>query len=155
MDTPNILFSIWQGLHIRLPGNNSSFIVKQIYNVLLNSGFLLLSYIFGRIMAVVKLSGPDSLYGNAKNLFKEYPELQIVTFGHTHDPEQFNREGKLYFNTGTWIPVYEISSADVRLDKTYTYLFIQHNGDHLITNELMRWNDDASRCDPLVLRDKK
>lgn len=150
------VYAIWQGLHIRLPGNTSSFLVRQLYNVLLNSGFLFLSYIFGRIMVVAKLSGTPSLYDNARNIFETLPDLRIVTFGHTHDPEQFNRKGQYYFNTGTWIPVYEISAADVRLDKTYTYLHIRQDSEgNPLPDDLMRWNDDASRVDPLVLRDKK
>lgn len=150
------IYAIWQGFHIRLPGNNSSFIVRQLYNVLLNSGFLVLSYIFGRIMVLVKLSGPASLYGNALDVFGEVRGLQVVTFGHTHNPEQFDKNGKSYFNTGTWIPVFEIAVADVRLDKTYTYLHLRQDGNgNPVPEALMRWNDDASRPDPLILKDKK
>lgn len=150
------IYAIWKGIHINLQGGQEPFWIKELLNLLKNSAYLFLSYIFGRLLVMVKLSGPESLSGNAEDIFKEYPEVQIVTFGHTHDPEQTKQKEQLYFNTGTWIPVYEISAADVRLDKTYTYLHISHDDEgKIIPQDLMRWNDDASRADPLVLTDKK
>ena len=70
-------------------------------------------------------------------------------------PEQKKSEGKSYYNTGTWIPVYELDAANVRLDKTYTFLQLSKNGSGVIQTEgLMRWNDDAGRTDAMELRDK-
>jgi hypothetical protein len=50
--------------------------------------------------------------------------------------------------------VFETSSADVRMDKTYTFLEIQNNG-VLKPQPLKRWNDDAQRDEFLSLNDKK
>ena len=52
------------------------------------------------------------------------------------------------------MPIYELDAADVRLDKTFTFLHIAYdtNG-NIKQTELQRWNDDASRDEPLVLVD--
>lgn len=135
---------------------------QQIFSELKNLLFLSLSYFLGRLFAMLQLSSPSTLSPNAQRIFTENPEFQLVTFGHTHNPEQLNIEmgrgsvGKRYSNTGTWIPVYEMDAADVRLDKTYTFLHLEydHTG-NIKTTDLFRWNDDALRIDPLVLVDLK
>jgi UDP-2,3-diacylglucosamine pyrophosphatase LpxH len=134
---------------------------QSILSELKNLLFLSLSYFIGRLFAMLQLSAPTTLFPNASRIFSENPQLQLVTFGHTHDPEQINAGNgmdhrKRYCNTGTWIPVYEMDAADVRLDRTYTFLHIGKDATgNLTPSELFRWNDDALREDPLVLVDKK
>ena len=87
---------------------------------------------------------------------EQHPKVEAVLFGHTHNPEQKEIEkGKWYFNTGTWIPVFETSSADIREDKTYTFIHIDCGATPLCTKRLERWNDDAQRIDAMTLTDKK
>jgi hypothetical protein len=90
--------------------------------------------------------------------------VEAVLFGHTHDPEQNNLVGKdgdsnrkhqWYFNTGTWIPVFETSSANVRLDKTYTFITVDLTEEQPCRERLQRWNDDAERVDTMIINDKK
>ena len=77
-----------------------------------------------------------------------------MTFGHTHNPEQKKSSGKSYYNTGTWIPVYELNAANVRLDKTYTFLQLAKDlSGNIQTQGLMRWNDEAGRAEGMQLRD--
>lgn len=146
-------FAIWQQRGLFKGDGEPSFIVNQVLMVLRNFGFLFLSYIFGRLLAMARLSAPKSLFPFAKTILDENKSLEIITFGHSHTPEQCNYSNRWYFNTGTWMPVYDISMADVRLDKTFTYLYIQqnHNGE-IISKELMRWNDDALRPENMVLK---
>jgi len=140
---------------------SSSQLWQAVFSELKNLLLLLFSYFIGRLFSMLQLSSPTSLYPNASRIFKERPYLQLVTFGHTHDPEQISTEDnpgkeKRYCNTGTWIPVYEMDAADVRLDRTYTFLHLEKDVDgHLKTPDLLRWNDDALREDPLTLVDKK
>jgi hypothetical protein len=80
--------------------------------------------------------------------------------GHTHNPgEYFLPESTTrFYNTGTWIPVIETSSAEVREDRMYTFLHLQREGDRLQTAEgglLQRWNDDAGRAEPQLLIERK
>ena len=71
-----------------------------------------------------------------------------MTFGHTHNPDQLGVDGRRYCNTGTWIPVVEISTTELREDRTYTFLEIDR-GANGGPAHLQRWNDDAGRADLL------
>jgi hypothetical protein len=138
-------------------GSSTPSLWQAVLSELKNLLFLALSYFIGRLFSMLQLSAPTTLFPDAGKIFVDRPQLQLVTFGHTHDPEQINTEdGKRYCNTGTWIPVYEMDAADVRLDRTYTFLHIEKDdaGD-IRPPSLFRWNDDALREDPLVLTDKK
>ena len=144
-------YAVWQSWPKQAIKNDPPFLIAQGLNVVKNFGFLFLSYVFGRIMEMLSLKDSGSLLKSAKPYLEKF---QVVTFGHTHNPEQRNESNKWFFNTGTWIPVFETSSADVRMDKTYTFLEIQNNG-LLHPVPLKRWNDDAGRDEFLGLNDKQ
>jgi hypothetical protein len=83
-----------------------------------------LSYILGRIMAMAGRKAP-SLSVYAKNIIEIKPSVDTVLLSHTHDPEQKKIiDNKRNFNTGTWIPIFEISPTDVRLYKTFTLIAV-------------------------------
>jgi UDP-2,3-diacylglucosamine pyrophosphatase LpxH len=152
------IFGIFETYHhplqIKPAGSNPSFFSEYILPQLKNVLFLSLSYFLARLFSILSLSAPSSLYPDAQIIFDAYAEIDQVTFGHTHDPEQKRSGGKSYYNTGTWIPVYELDAADVRLDRTYTFLhFKKREMGVLETEGLMRWNDDAGRSDKMELRD--
>jgi UDP-2,3-diacylglucosamine pyrophosphatase LpxH len=111
-----------------------------------------LSYFLARIVAYLQLREPSDLDEPARELLREHSRYRLATFGHTHNPTQSNLGKSRYCNTGTWIPVIEISTADVREDRTYTFLELRF-GPGGLTGEpfLQRWNDDAGRADPLVV----
>ncbi len=146
-------FAIYKSLPAHAPQQAApSWVVQQILSVGKNLGFLFLSYIFGRIMTLVKLKEPGGFIPDAKKILDRNTNLQVVTFGHTHNPEQLKNGTQWYFNTGTWIPIFEVSSADVRMDKTYTFLHLAYDeAGALIIRPLQRWNDDALRNDDLSL----
>jgi len=149
-------YAIYTNRGIFSGNGNTSFIGRQIITIGKNFGFLFLSYILGRIVSMVRLSPPHSLYPFAKDILYNKPDIQIVTFGHTHNPEQFNHFNRWYFNTGTWMPVYDVSMADVRIEKTFTFLHIKHDVTGKInSNELLRWNDDGMRPELMILRERK
>jgi UDP-2,3-diacylglucosamine pyrophosphatase LpxH len=151
------VFAIYKSLPQALPAHkNTSWLLQQILNSGKNLGLLLLSYVFGRIMTFIKLRGPDSFAANAEDIFKKNNQLQVVTFGHTHNAEQKVMRGKWYFNTGTWMPVFETSSANIRIDKTYTFLQLEQGQNGTLKHQsLQRWNDDALRDDNLSLIENK
>jgi UDP-2,3-diacylglucosamine pyrophosphatase LpxH len=149
------IYALWQTIKGSSSGEAPTGIVAQGLNILKNFGFLFLSYIFGRIMAMAGLKAPPSLSVHAKDIMEKNPDVEAVIFGHTHDPEQKHLgDGKWYFNTGTWIPIFETSSADVRLDKTYTFIAVNCNQQPVCKERLQRWNDDAERIDAMTLNDK-
>jgi UDP-2,3-diacylglucosamine pyrophosphatase LpxH len=153
-------FAMYETYHHRpalLPSTTSkgsmiwSYILPQLKNLV----FLSFSYFTGRIFSFFSLSAPTSFYPAAQIILDAYPEVEIVSFGHTHDPEQKKSGVKAYYNTGTWIPVYQLDASNVRLDKTYTFLQIfKDDSGNIRTNGLMRWNDDAGRPDAMQLRDE-
>ena len=155
------VFAIYETIHHQSVSPSSttsktSFIWSYILPQLKNLVFLSLSYFLGRLFSIFSLSAPTSFYPDAQVIFDAWSEVEIVSFGHTHNPEQKKSGMKGYYNTGTWIPVYELDAADVRLDKTYTFLQLSKDrSGKMQTNGLMRWNDDAGRSDPMELRDKK
>ena len=155
------IFAIWQGWNTALfkaaiAQKNTSFIVQQLLGILKNAGFLFLSYIFGRILVFARLKASYSFYPQALNILMQNPGWEIATFGHTHNPEQQYDQDTHYYNTGTWIPVYQSTSADVRLDKTFTFLHIARDAaGQPLPHPLQRWNDDALRSEPMILTEKK
>jgi len=133
-------------------------ILATILSTVENLAFLILSYFLSRLFSMLQLSSPGSLFKNAQAAFDKYPGVEVATFGHTHDPEQKDngRKSRRYYNTGTWIPVFETDAADIRPDKTYTYLHLVKDSEKAIAETcLMRWNDDAGRSDEMILMDRK
>jgi UDP-2,3-diacylglucosamine pyrophosphatase LpxH len=154
------VFALYKGFPhgIHLQSSSSQPIWQGIFSELKNLLLLVLSYVFGRLLAWWQLSSPTSLYPNAQHIMDQDPSIQLVTFGHTHDPEQKTSDSPSgrYLNTGTWIPVYEIDASDVRLDRTYTFIHLEKDeSGNIKPADLLRWNDDAMRDDPLILMDIK
>lgn len=132
-----------------------SFLSGQVKNV----GFLFLSYLLSRAVAWFQLDEPSSLDSYAKERFHN-TDYKIMTMGHTHNPGEYLFDGgQRFYNTGTWIPIIEISTADVREDKTYTFLHLPRNSEGKlqppVDGLLQRWNDDAVRADTQVLVERK
>ncbi|MFY7828466.1 MAG: hypothetical protein ACOVQ4_15160 [Flectobacillus sp.] len=117
-----------------------------------NLGTLVLSYIIGQFVGIFNLKEPDDLSQEAPRIFKKYPELEVITMGHTHNPMQIFHENKAFFNSGTWIPIVEQSVGNLKEDKTYNYLEINFLEEYLFSKDsLKRWNDDAQRPEGLYL----
>jgi UDP-2,3-diacylglucosamine pyrophosphatase LpxH len=149
------IYKTWHHTSHPAPATHPSLIQIYILPQLKNVALLSLSYFFGRVFSMLSLSAPTSFYPSAKKIFGDYRGIEFVTFGHTHDPEQKKSDGQAYYNTGTWIPVYELDAANVRLDKTYTFLqFFHDDTGNMQTSGLMRWNDDAGRTELMELRDR-
>ncbi|WP_426672144.1 hypothetical protein ACPPVU_13035 [Mucilaginibacter sp. McL0603] len=118
-------------------------------------GVLVASYLLTRMVGWFQLTEPDSLASCAgKRLGDE--QFKVMTMGHTHNPgEYILKNGARFYNTGTWIPVIEISNASVRDNYSYTFLHLKNGlGDELEPANgglLQRWNDEAERVDPQLL----
>ncbi|MEO8398497.1 MAG: hypothetical protein ABI550_01650 [Ignavibacteriaceae bacterium] len=162
---PIVLFVVisWDFISPLFSGSNPAkestgifgLILEQGTNLLGNLGTLFLSYLFARIAAYFQLEEPSSLSNFGEEIFAKRPDLKIMTVGHTHNPDQFFKNNKKFFNTGTWIPIVETSSAEIRQDKTYTFLNVDSDIEgNLKVLPLQRWNDDACRADFIELIDK-
>ncbi len=141
---------------------NTSDVVTFIVNQMKSFGMLLLSYLLARLVAWLQLNEPSSLNEYAKIRF-EGTNYKIITMGHTHNPGEFifncDKGYRRFYNTGTWIPVIETSTAEIREDKTYTFLHLtrDENGDLYPSNNglLQRWDDEAGRSEPQLLVERK
>ncbi len=134
----------------------------KVLEFAINLILLIPSYFLSRLVAWFHLSEPSSLDKFAK-LRLEGTNYKIITMGHTHNPGEYlfkiNNDNKRFYNTGTWIPVIETSTAEVREDKTYTFLHLIRDASGKLkpanNNLLQRWNDDAARADLQVLVERK
>ncbi|MGH9763294.1 MAG: hypothetical protein ACREDR_46640, partial [Blastocatellia bacterium] len=103
-------------------------------------------------LTYAQLSEPDSLAKFARHQFTEHSTYRLITFGHTHNPDQFRKGERWFYNTGTWIPIIETSATNVRSERTFTFIHLTHDSDgKLQPGVLMRWDDQAQRSDPMVL----
>lgn len=124
------------------------------------------SYFLSRAVAWLQLKEPTSLEKYARIRFAG-TKYRIITMGHTHNPGAFDmhlmHNGKkierMFYNTGTWIPVIESSTAEVRSDRTFTFLHLERDEygslQPAMGGLLLRWNDDANRADPQVVMERK
>jgi predicted phosphodiesterase len=146
--------SIWGAIksgNIHIPELNS-----WIITPLKALAWGILSYFFVKIVAYFQLAEPEYLNEDAKKVMDAHPEYRFVIMGHTHNPDQFEYKGSWFYNTGTWIPIIEITNSDIRWDKTFTFIhLVKDNAGGYKSSVLQRWNDDGSRFDPVVLINKK
>jgi UDP-2,3-diacylglucosamine pyrophosphatase LpxH len=118
-------------------------------------------YFIMKFVSWAQLSEPGYLRDDALTLGSNMRGYAFLVMGHTHNPEQYEfarSDGSIfhYFNTGTWIPIVETSSAEVREDKTYTYLHFVPTRDatgnyEFTADAIRRWDDEALRDEPLRL----
>ncbi|GIV60542.1 MAG: hypothetical protein KatS3mg043_1631 [Rhodothermaceae bacterium] len=132
-----------------------SFILRRVTGALQTLLWPILSYFLARIVAYLQLEEPPSLNAFARQRFDTLPDCRLITFGHTHNPDQFEHAGRWFYNTGTWVPVIEQSSAEVRFDRTFTFLHLQHAHGRLQPGRLQRWDDAAGRPAPMIIVKKK
>jgi len=124
--------------------------------VLKDTGVLFIGYVLSRLVAYFQLAEPDDLAEPAEKKMTDYPGCTLVTFGHTHNPEQRRIGDRWYINSGTWIPIIESSSGALRADKTYALMYLEREEDgRLAVRPLQRWNDDAGRIEELVIVERK
>lgn len=110
------------------------------------------AYLLSRIVAYFQLSEPSSLAVPAMKIFEGHPEYKLSTMGHTHNPDQRVKDGRWFYNTGTWIPIVELDTAQIRGDKTYTFLhFRRDQAGELLPTMVERWDDEAERAEALVI----
>jgi len=109
-------------------------------------------YFLIQALTYAQLKEPDSLSQFALRRMDENAGYRLITFGHTHNPDQVENDGRWFYNTGTWIPVVESSSADIRQDQTFTFLLLAPDSSgRLQSATLQRWNDDGGRPEQVVL----
>ena len=131
-------------------------ILQAAMKTLGSAGSLILSYFLARLVGWLQLTEPSSLDDYARHVCRlSHRVYPVMSMGHTHNPSACDPgTSAVFFNTGTWIPVIETSTLDVREDKMYTFLHLVRDSNGrlvVVPNQLERWNDDAGRADPQLL----
>ena len=121
---------------------NTTIELPTLVQHILTLGF---SYLFSRIIAFFHLSEPSYLDDIAKKLFKKNKSFRYFAMGHTHNPDIYNVGEQWYYNTGTWIPIVEADSEDLRHDKTYLFTHFEYKDGLHSPAIIYQWNDDSGR----------
>ncbi len=158
-----VLIRYWTDINALIAGFHSptapgvpGLVLNQISALAQSTLALVFSYVLARLVAFFQLDEPVTLASFARSCFDVSPRCRFVTFGHTHDPEQFREGDRWYHNTGTWIPIIDVDSAEIREDKTYTFLRYSRGADgRFAETTLHRWDDESGRPQQLVLLTKK
>jgi len=91
---------------------------------------------------------------------KEYLEdagidVQIIVFGHTHDPDIRGVDEECsYFNTGTWTTVFSEEERIIREAKQFAFVWIEEI-DGKPQAKLRRWNYSLREPEKLILFERK
>jgi hypothetical protein len=145
------MFGVHLGPVLTTPPKPHGFLHNTVFNSLTSLGGMVFSYVLARFVSWLNLVEPSDLTKFARKKFAEKRKDRLITFGHTHNPDQFRQGEQRFFNTGTWIPIAEISSAALREDKTYTFLHLRPDGNGRLSGALCRWNDDSGRVEGAVV----
>jgi UDP-2,3-diacylglucosamine pyrophosphatase LpxH len=145
------MFNIGLDLDPQASSEPHSIFYKPVLNGLTSLGGMILSYVLARLVSWLNLVEPIELTEYARKKLAEMHQYRLITFGHTHNPDQFRDGERWFYNTGTWIPIVEISSASVRSDKTYTFLHLKPDVDGRLVGALRRWDDTAGRVEGVVI----
>jgi len=154
-----VVFIIWlilgmfdHGLDLlTTPSQPQSFLHKTVSTVLTSIASLVISYALARVVGRLNLVEPGDLTKYAREKLAEKSSYRLATFGHTHNPDQFRENRRWFFNTGTWIPIFEMSSAELRVDKTYSFLHLEPDAAGKLAGILKRWEDGAGRAEPAIV----
>jgi hypothetical protein len=157
---PLLVLIIWIGISIWISIRSGDLNLPDLKGWMITPlktlAWAIISYFFVKITAWFQLNEPGDLNDEAKKIIDEHPQYGVVIFGHTHNPDQFEYGKSWFFNTGTWIPIVEVSNAEIRWDKTFSFVHLSSdNSGSYIATGLQRWNDDSGRIEKLVLINKK
>ncbi|HLF84161.1 MAG TPA: hypothetical protein VI837_08310 [Blastocatellia bacterium] len=124
----------------------------RIVRIVQWAAWLALTYGVIQLLAHAQLKEPDSLASVAREKFASNERYRLITFGHTHNPDQFEERRRWFYNTGTWIPIVETTAADIRSENTFMFLHLVSNASgRLEPGILQHWDDAAGRPEPMVL----
>jgi hypothetical protein len=99
-----------------------------------------------RLRDIPEAATPDP-YSRAQRI-ADLMEVKHVVMGHTHlaDLRPLTQTGGFYANAGTWTAL--SASLDFLQPRSRRFCFVRIRGSDL---ELLRWNDEASRFDPVLV----
>jgi len=77
----------------------------------------------------------------AQRLFKNDPTLRVLIMGHTHTEmvRTYGRGERIYVNTGTWMPMVNLSLENMGQSVSRTYAMVRYTDKGDARVSLMRW----------------
>lgn len=125
---------------------------KNIFNVGLTILGAVLMILIIRNLSKSKSSSVFDVSRNFRSIAIDIANtlnVPIVIFGHTHysDIHKTNN-GRTYFNTGTWMGIFEETELLYRDSKQFTFVKIE-NG----KSKLLRWNSDNKSIEKVIIMD--
>ena len=94
-----------------------------------------------RILSRGRLAHPGHFMPDASAHIHGQVDVRFVVFGHSHEPraEAIGTDGKMYFNTGTWVP-----NGKPGILRSFTHVIVRHR-ESGPTAQLCQWRDGMSR----------
>jgi UDP-2,3-diacylglucosamine pyrophosphatase LpxH len=95
-----------------------------------------------RVLNRGRLRHPGHFMPQASEQIHQHIDARFVVFGHSHEPvaRVVGQDGKMYFNTGTWVP-----SGKPGILRSFTHVIVRQR-ESGPTAELRQWRDGMSRA---------
>ncbi len=105
--------------------------------------------------ALSKSLQKDPFENILREIKKHLKDVQIIVFGHTHDPDirRVDKETR-YLNTGTWTTVFSEEERIIREAKQFAFVWIKEI-DGKPQARLLRWNHSLREPEKLILFERK
>ncbi len=89
----------------------------------------------------------------AVRLFKARPELHALIMGHTHTEmvRTFGRGEQLYINTGTWVPMVNLTLEKLGEKTMRHFALIKYDREREPRVALMRWHGEQVKAEEVVV----
>jgi UDP-2,3-diacylglucosamine pyrophosphatase LpxH len=128
-----------------------SYQISIVYKAAILIIWSILSFVIMKILSHYDLEVPSYYSKEAEKLLKNDPKIKLYTVGHSHNPQQLKLGDQVFYNTGTWIPLLEWNSSDIRLNIMFSFVYIKINADKSIQSSFLRWNRERRDIDDIIL----
>lgn len=115
--------------------------LRMPYAAAVAAGALFGSLAAVRVLNRDRLHHPGHFMPEASAHIHGQVDVRFVVFGHSHEPraEAVGTDGKMYFNTGTWVP-----NGKPGILRSFTHVIVRHR-ESGPTAQLCQWRDGMSR----------
>ncbi len=115
--------------------------LRMPYAAAVAAGALFGSLAAVRVLNRDRLAHPGHFMPEASAHIHGQVDVRFVVFGHSHEPraEAVGPDGKMYFNTGTWVP-----NGKPGILRSFTHVIVRHR-ESGPTAQLCQWRDGMSR----------
>jgi len=115
--------------------------LRMPYAAALSAGAVVGALGLVRVLSRGRLRHPGHFMPQASAHIHQHVDVRFVVFGHSHEPraEAVSTDGKMYFNTGTWVP-----NGKPGILRSFTHVIVRYR-ETGPTAQLCQWRDGMSR----------